>query len=224
MIYMSMPELETADRNQWTVSEIDQMRRIWGVLVKNFLQKFVRETGTILDVGAGFCHFINQIRAKRRIAIDVNPGIRAYADPAVEVLITDDLTLPMVPDGGVDHVLISNFFEHLSSSTDVIALLRTVRAKLAPGGTVLVLQPNFRYTGAAYFDFIDHKVVLTDKSLIEALEVAGFRVVYLVKRFLPYTSKSKLPQTLWLVRLYLALPFLWRVFGQQTFVVAKKPR
>jgi hypothetical protein len=100
----------------------------------------------------------------------------------------------------------------------------TAQAKLAPGGSVLILQPNFRFTGAAYFDFIDHKVVLTDKSLVEALEVTGFRIVYLARRFLPYTSKAKLPRTLWLVRCYLALPFLWRVFGQQTFVVAEKPR
>lgn len=219
-----MTTLETVYRNRWTVSEAGQMRRVWGVLVEDFFQQFVSETGTVLDVGAGFCHFVNQIRAKRKIAIDANPAVRAYADPAVEVLITGDLTLPSIPDGGADHVFISNFLEHLSTSADVIALLRTVQAKLAPGGSVLILQPNFRFTGAAYFDFIDHKVVLTDKSLIEALEVAGFRVVYLAKRFLPYTSKSKLPRTPWLVRLYLALPFLWRVFGQQTFVVAEKPR
>jgi hypothetical protein len=121
-------------------------------------------------------------------------------------------------------VFISNFLEHLPTASDVIALLRTVKAKLAPGGTVLILQPNLRFTGAAYFDFIDHKVALTDKSLIEALEVTEFRVVYLARRFLPYTSKSKLPRNPWFVRLYLALPFLWRLFGQQTFVVAEKSR
>lgn len=220
---MTMPELETLYRNRWTASEVARMRRVWGVLVEDFFQKFVSETGTVLDVGAGFCHFINQIRAKRRIAVDANPCIRAYADPTVEVLITSDLTFPSIKDGGVGHVFMSNILEHLSTSAEVIALLRTVRAKLAPGGTVLILQPNFRFTGAAYFDFIDHKVVLTDKSLVEALEVTGFRIVYLARRFLPYTSKSKWPQTQWLVRCYLALPFLWRVFGQQMFVVAEKP-
>jgi SAM-dependent methyltransferase len=221
---MIMAELETVYRNRWTASDVERMRRVWSVLVADFFQKFVRETGTVLDVGAGFCHFINQIRAKRRIAVDANPGIRAYADPAVELLITDDLTLPSIPDGGMDHVFISNFLEHLPTASDVIALLRTVKAKLAPGGTVLILQPNLRFTGAAYFDFIDHKVALTDKSLIEALEVTEFRVVYLARRFLPYTSKSKLPRNPWFVRLYLALPFLWRLFGQQTFVVAEKSR
>jgi SAM-dependent methyltransferase len=221
---MSIPDLETVYRNRWTESEVNQMRRVWSVLVRNFFQRFVNETGTILDVGAGFCHFINQIRAKRRIAVDANPGIRAYADPAVEVLITDNLSLPSIPDGGVDHVYISNFLEHLSSPADVIALLQTVWTKLAPGGSVLILQPNFRFTGAAYFDFIDHNVILTDRSLVEALEVTGFRIVYLASRFLPYTSKSKLPRALWLVRLYLTLPFLWRIFGQQTFIIGEKLR
>jgi SAM-dependent methyltransferase len=221
---MSIPDLETVYRNRWTESEVNQMRRVWSVLVRDFFQRFVNETGTILDVGAGFCHFINQIRAKRRIAVDANPGIRAYADPAVEVLITDNLSLPSIPDGGVDHVYISNFLEHLSSPADVIALLQTVWTKLAPGGSVLILQPNFRFTGAAYFDFIDHNVILTDRSLVEALEVTGFRIVYLASRFLPYTSKSKLPRALWLVRLYLTLPFLWRIFGQQTFIIGEKLR
>ena len=157
---MSMSELEAVYRNRWTDGEVNQMRRIWGILVTDFFQKFVSETGTILDVGAGFCHFINQIRAKRRIAVDANPGIRAYADPAVEVLITEDLTLPSISDGEVNHVFISNFLEHLSTSADVITLLRNMQAKLSPGGTVLILEPNFRFTGAAYFDFIDHTVVL----------------------------------------------------------------
>jgi SAM-dependent methyltransferase len=221
---MTISELEALYRNRWTADEIDHMRKVWGVLAGDFFQKFVNETNTVLDVGAGFCYFINHIRAKRRIAVDANPRIREHADPGVEVLITSDLTLPSITDGEVNHVFISNFLEHLSTSSEVIALLRTVHAKLAPGGTVLILQPNFHFTGAAYFDFIDHRVVLTDKSLIEALEVTGFRTVYLSRRFLPYTSKSKYPRNLWLVRLYLALPILWQVFGKQTFVVAEKAR
>jgi hypothetical protein len=86
---------------------------------------------------------------------------------------------------------------------------------------VLILQPNFRYVGPAYFDFIDHQVVLTDRSLVEALETTGFRVTYLKKRFLPYTAKSRLPKWPWLVRLYLHCPPLHWFFGQQTFVVAQ---
>lgn len=48
------------------------------------------------------------------------------------------------------------------------------RERLEPGGTLLVLQPNFRLAPRRYFDFIDHQVILTDRSLVEALSVAGF--------------------------------------------------
>jgi hypothetical protein len=41
-------------------------------------------------------------------------------------------------------------------------------------------------------------------------------------RFLPFTSKSRLPKWGWLVALYLRLrPAQW-LFGKQTFVVARK--
>ena len=42
-------------------------------------------------------------------------------------------------------------------------------------------------------------------------------------RFLPYTTKGRLPQTSGLVRLYLALPLAWRLLGKQTLYVAERP-
>ena len=67
----------------------------------------------------------------------------------------------------------SNYLEHLPSGDAVIAQLEVARRLLKPGGRVLVLQPNIRLVGAAYWDFIDHKVALTEKSLVEAGELAG---------------------------------------------------
>ena len=51
--------------------------------------------------------------------------------------------------------------------------MRAVARLLKPGGRVMVLQPNIRLTGPAYWDFIDHKVALTEKSLVEAAELAA---------------------------------------------------
>jgi hypothetical protein len=67
-------------------------------------------------------------------------------------------------------------------------LLMRVKELLRPEGKLIVLQPNFRLLGAAYFDFIDHKTILTDKSLEEALTVAGFTITRKIIRFLPYTT------------------------------------
>ncbi|MCU7374975.1 hypothetical protein PEC18_30120 [Paucibacter sp. O1-1] len=44
----------------------------------------------------------------------------------------------------------------------------------------------------------------------------------MIDRFLPYTTKSRLPKAPWLVSLYLKLPFAWRFVGKQALVVARK--
>jgi 2-polyprenyl-3-methyl-5-hydroxy-6-metoxy-1,4-benzoquinol methylase len=115
----------------------------------------------------------------------------------------------------------SNYLEHLESSDAVIAQLRVARQLLKPGGRVVVLQPNIRLIGGRYWDFIDHKVALTEQSLVEAAELAGLRTVELITRFLPYSTKGKLPADPRLVRLYLAFPLAWRLMGRQTLLVAE---
>src|SRR5262249_25430842 len=121
-----------------------------------------------------------------------------------------------------DLVFMSNYLEHLPSGDHVIEQLRAVASVLKPQGRILILQPNIRLTRQAYWDFIDHKVALTDRSLAEAAELAGFRVVRMIRRFLPYTTKGRLPVSARLVRLYLAFPPAWRVLGQQTLLLAQR--
>lgn len=103
----------------------------------------------------------------------------------------------------------------------MIEQLRVACELLRPGGRLIVLQPNIRLVGAAYSDFIDHEVALTERSLVEAAETAGFRMEQLVVRFLPYTTKSHLPQHPMLVRAYLRLRLAWRFLGGQTLYVGR---
>ena len=117
----------------------------------------------------------------------------------------------------------SNYLEHLPGPSDVIRQLQVAHDLLRPGGQVIVLQPNVRFTGGAYWDFIDHKVALTHHSLEEAAHLAGLRTVKVVVRFLPYTTKGRLPIDRRLVRLYLRVPLAWRFMGQQTLYLAERP-
>jgi hypothetical protein len=41
-------------------------------------------------------------------------------------------------------------------------------------------------------------------------------------KFLPYTTKSRLPRFLFLVKIYLKLPILYKIFGGQAFIVVSK--
>ena len=117
----------------------------------------------------------------------------------------------------------SNYLEHLASATAVIDQFKVVAAVLRPGGRAIVLQPNIRLTGGSYWDFLDHKTALTEKSLEEAARMADLEIEHMITRFLPYTTKSRFPQNPWLVRGYLWFRPAWWILGRQTLLVARRP-
>jgi SAM-dependent methyltransferase len=196
--------------------------RIWRVLCRDFFQRYVRPEDTVLDVGAGYCEFINHIACRRRLALDLSEDVHRHAAPGVEVLQGRSSDLPALADGTVDVAFASNFFEHLESKQDLLATLAELRRVLRPAGRLLILQPNVRLVGGAYWDFFDHHLPLTERSLVEALELTGLTPVEVRARFLPFTTKSALPQHPALVWLYLRLPLAHRLFGKQSWIVAVK--
>jgi len=209
-------------QERWEDSELEKVSKVWEVLTRVFFQKLIGENSKVLDIGCGFCHFLNHLKAKEKTGVDANPSAGNYAAKDVTFIHSDDLCLKMLPDEHFDCVLLSNFLEHLDSTREVIALLVRVRELLKPEGRVIILQPNFRLLGPAYFDFVDHKTILTDKGIEEALNIAGFKIERRIIRFLPYTTKSKLPQHPFLVRLYLLLRPAWFLMGKQSLFVAAK--
>lgn len=195
---------------------------LWETLTTYFFQQFVRDDDDVVDLAAGYCQFINAIRCRRKIAIDLNPTAAEMAGPGVEVFRTKSTELPPELSASVDVVFVSNFFEHLRDKEEFFATLAEIRRILKPGGKLLVLQPNIRLTKEAYWDFVDHSLPITEKSLFEALELSGFERLYEKVRFLPYTANGRLPVSRTLIRLYLAFPPAQWLLGKQTFVVAKK--
>jgi hypothetical protein len=93
---------------------------------------------------------------------------------------------------------------------------------LEPGGRLVNMQPNIRVEPGRYWDFYDHLLPLSDRSAVEAFLQAGFTVERVIPRFVPFTTKSVLPQHPLLVRAYLALPLAWRFLGGQFLIVARK--
>lgn len=207
-------------------SERDRRRKagVWKVICESFLSRYVPAEGTVLDIGAGYCEFANHIRARRRIAVDLNPDTARAAAPGVEVL-----SIPLeglgeaLEPGSVDVVFASNVFEHLRGIDALLDVLDALHDALKPGGRLLVMQPNVSALGGRFWDFMDHTLPLTERGMAEALGVRGFEVVECRARFLPYTFKSRLPSWPWLVRLYLNLPPAQWLFGKQMFLVARRP-
>jgi SAM-dependent methyltransferase len=194
---------------------------LWEVLVEDYFCRWIPESATVLDFGCGKGEFINAVRAKRRIGVDIRKELADHLKVGVEFQLLRETRLPEFADGTIDVVFCSNLLEHLPDRETVTLLLREFARVLSPTGRLLVLGPNIRYTGAAYWDFFDHVLPFTHVSLVEALATAGFHPEKLIPRFLPFTTVGVRPVPLALVRLYLRVPWAWRVMGAQFFVVAR---
>jgi len=194
---------------------------LWKPLWDAFFRYRVPPNACVLDLGSGYGQFINNVVARRRIAIDVWPGFVAHLAPGVEAITGDVTDLSLVEDGAVDFAFASNIFEHLTQS-QLASTLFALSKKLAPTGTLTILQPNYRYAFREYFDDYTHVTVWSDVSLSDFLVANGFEIVELRTRFLPLTIKSRLPVWPFLIRTYLALPA--KPLGKQMLVVARVRR
>lgn len=207
---------------RFSANEKQMKERIWQVLCTEFLQQFVRRDATIVDLAAGYCEFINHIQGKTKIAIDLNPETKFYAGKDVIFLKADVTKLPKNLDTRVDVVFVGCLLEHLPSKDVVLALFENVKRILKPGGRFLILNPNIRFSTSDYWDYFDHVLPVSDRSVVEGLQLAGFEVERVIPRFVPNTTKDALPKSPLLVKLYLHLPFLFPIFGRQMFIVARK--
>lgn len=178
---------------------------------------------TILDPAAGRGEFINSVPAQERWAVDIAPQPTGTYDPEVRA-VTSDIFAADIPTAYFDGIFVSNFTEHLPSQESCGHFLRRMHQTAAPGGRIAVMGPNFRYTAAEYFDFADHSLVFTDKGMAEHVYAAGFELVESLPRVLPFSFTGRLPPSPLLTRLYLRLPFLWRILGKQFLVIGEKAR
>jgi len=214
--------LDKIYRRRFNEYEYEQKDKIWKVLCPYFFQQFVPDDSVVLDLGAGYCEFINNIHCKKKYAVDLNDDTPTFANPDVTVVSSYSTELDFLADDSIDLAFMSNFLEHLKTKKEVLDTFTELRRVLKVGGKIMVLQPNIRYLYMEYWDFFDHHVPLTEKSIAEGLEISGFKVEKSIARFLPFTTKSKIPKHPLLVRAYLMFPPIWRIMGKQAFVLARK--
>jgi SAM-dependent methyltransferase len=194
---------------------------VWDALAPWLVRHFPEPAERVLDLGCGYGEWINRIPARERHGMDLNAEAARHLIPEVRFHRQDcTASWPFAP-GSLDAVVTSNFFEHLPSKDALRSTLEQCRSALRPGGCLIALGPNIRFLHGRYWDFIDHHVALSDRSLSEALGLAGFRVLHTVPRFMPYTLVDGPRYPAWMVRLYLSLPLAWPVFGRQFLIVAE---
>lgn len=199
----------------------DYRNEVWRTLIGDVFARWIPAEASVVDVGCGHGEFINNVPAKSRSAMDLNPATKSLLDDEV-VFYEQDCTAnwPLTP-ASQDVVFSSNFIEHLPSKDHVIGMFRRARQALKPDGALILLGPNLRYVGGRYWDFFDHHVPLTDRSVVEALQACGFTIDTCIPRILPYTMSAGREYPVWILRTYLKIPVAWRLFGEQFLIVAR---
>lgn len=188
--------------------------KIWEIIA-GYLQREIKEDSCVLDIGAGYCGFINNIKAREKHALDIF-DIREYADDDILVHIQPCTNLENLRS--FDVIFASNLFEHLIKD-DFEKTLQGIKRILKDKGKLIILQPNFRYAYREYFDDYSHQLIFTDVSMCDVLKNNGFTIKKVIPKFIPFSLKSNLPKSPFLLRIYLALPV--RPFAKQMLIVAE---
>ncbi len=224
-IFMNQSALKQELEKEYEMrfSEVSSYRAaIWKVLTASFFQRFLPPNSTVLDLGCGWGEFINHITAQKKYGMDLNPSSKVRLNKDIEFLNQDCSEKWAIPGNSLDVVFTSNFFEHLPTKDHLKKTLQEAYRCLKPGGQIICLGPNIKYLPGLYWDFWDHYIELTELSLKEVLELNNYRVETCIPRFLPYTMVNATLPPLLFVKLFLKLPFLWRFFGKQFLVIARK--
>ncbi len=151
--------------------------------------------------------------------MDVDPVVRSAAGDRVTAVVGDCTDLRRFADGWFDVVFASNLLEHLERPA-VKALLAESSRVLAPGGRLILLQPNFRLNPGRYFDDFTHVSIWTDQSLTDLLRSMGWHIEQVHARFLPLTLRSRGAGLAFLVPWYLRSPV--KPMAGQMMVVARR--
>lgn len=193
---------------------------LWETLWEDVFTHYVRPGDTVVELGAGWCDFINNATANRRIAVDLWPGVEQAAGAGVETHIGPAEDLSFLAAESTDVLFASNLLEHLERPV-VEALVEESLRVLKPGGRLILVQPNYRLCAPLYFDDYTHVSVWSDVGMSQFLEAMGMELERVEGKFLPFSLKSRLPVSRNLIRAYLRSPV--KPKAGQMLVIARKP-
>jgi SAM-dependent methyltransferase len=194
---------------------------VWQEIAKYLQKKFIPAISIILDLGSGYCDFINNIRAKKKYALDkfINPE-KFASNETIPIFGDFNLADKIIEDCSLDIILASNFFEHLDEA-ELERYIKMILSKLKNGGKLIIIQPNYFLCYKNYFDDYTHIKAWSHISLPDFLKSRGFYIDLTKPRFLPFSIKSNLPKYKLLIRAYLNSPI--KPFAGQMLVIARKP-
>jgi hypothetical protein len=207
---------------EYRFRDVDQPARetVWREIAR-YMHGRMGRPDRVLDPAAGRGEFIMAVPAHERWGVDLVGHGNAEA-AGVKMIIADIMDAAL-PSGYFDGVFLSNFLEHLPDQNAVAAVLGKLYAAMEPGGRIAIIGPNFRYCAKEYFDCADHTVILSHIAVAEHLYAAGFELIAVHPKFLPFSFRGVLPPSARLTRIYLRTPLLWKLLGKQFLIIGRKP-
>jgi SAM-dependent methyltransferase len=196
---------------------------VWKELARYFDSYYLKRD-SILEIGPGYCDFINKADFRIKVAVDISPEITKWASSDV-ITIVGQIPADYNLDYNFDVIVCSNFFEHLDDF-EFKSVLEFCFKALKPGGRMIIMQPNFSFCYKRYFDDYTHKKIFTNVSMRSHLLDHGFSILKEIPKFMPY-SMDVVPKFIpllvlkWTLRIYILSPLKPR--GGQMFFVASKP-
>lgn len=208
---------------QYRFKQVDLKKKeeVW-VEIARWIEKSMNYPNIILDPAAGNFEFLRNISSSEKWAVDLQLSQHGKSDPKLK-FIQGNIFEVDLPEKYFDGAFISNFLEHLNNPEEIQKLLTKIYKSLKPGGLIVVMGPNFKYCAKDYYDCADHRLSLSHIAVEEHLFSVGFEIHRSISRFLPYSFRSfLLPTSAWLVKIYLRIPFVWKLLGKQFLVFGRK--
>jgi SAM-dependent methyltransferase len=204
------------------VGAADYRDSVWRILCSNFFSRYIPTGSRILELGAGWGEFINNIIAAEKYAMDLNPDTGSHLTAEVKCIHQDCSSQWKLEPECFDVVFTSNFLEHLPDKASVARVVAEAHRCLKQGGLFICMGANIKFVPGAYWDFWDHHIPFTELSCAELLRLHDFSIDQCIPRFLPYSMSTGMKPPLCLVKYYLKLPMLWSFFGKQFLIIARK--
>lgn len=198
----------------------DIRKNAW-IEISSYLTKIIpiKKTDVVLDLGAGYCYFINNISCKEKHALDISKYPLLNANKDIKIHIGSCTKMSFLKNNYFDVVFSSNLLEHLTLE-EIFLTLKEVRRILKYSGKFVILVPNYRYCYKEYFDDYTHKTILNHINIKDILESNDFSIQKIIPRFLPFSTNNVKIFNKWLLFLYLRSPI--KPLSKQMLIIAKK--
>lgn len=157
-------------------------RNIFSMRFK-LINRFVKEPGRVLDIGASTGTFLGFFAERSWETWGVEPSKSGMlASKKVAKLLRTNFEKAELPQNYFNAVILNHTLEHLQ---DPVSVLRKVKTILKKGGIVFVDVPNFGGASSKlfgrYWRFLtpeEHLFHFTRESLGKVIKEAGFKVIH----------------------------------------------